>query len=86
MMEDKNSNWRETLNREWMHDFPSLTTEQVNKLLQNIFYQIFLIELDEIDYRVITNENGMRVRFDIEGTAYKDGSTILEDEDIDEEE
>jgi hypothetical protein len=79
----ENNDWRDTLNREWMHDFPSLTSEQVNKLVQTLFYQLFLIELDEIDFRVSTNEYGMRVRFDLEGVAYRDSSKLKNDNDED---
>jgi hypothetical protein len=75
-MNEQENNWRETLNKEWSKDFPTLSTQEVQKILRLAFYQLFLIEIDSIKIVSDIDRNGHYVKFEIEGEAYMDGANI----------
>lgn len=84
MSEHRPENWREILNKEWSKDFPTLTNEEIQKVIIMAFYQLFLIEVDNIRITSDIGSGGHYVKFEIEGEAYRDGANL--EEDIDEEE
>lgn len=80
------NNWREVLNKEWSKTFPTLTSQEVQKIIRLAFYQLFLIDVDSI--KIISNidAGGHYVKMEIEGEAYLDGADIeMHEEDIEEE-
>jgi hypothetical protein len=83
-MSEKPSNWREILNKEWSKDFPTLTNEEIQKIIIMAFYQLFLIEVDNIKIISDIGSGGHYVKFEIEGEAYRDGAN-LEEHDIEED-
>jgi hypothetical protein len=78
-------NWREVLNKEWSKDFSTLTNQEVQKLIKLAFYQLFLVEIDEIQIANTINSTGHYVRFILEGEAYRDGANV-QNYEINEEE
>lgn len=82
---EMNNNWRESLNKEWSKDFPTLTTEEVQKMLRLAFYQLFLIELNSMKITSEIDSYGMQVKFVLEGEAFKDGANGYTEDDIEED-
>lgn len=80
-----NNNWRESLNKEWSKDFPTMTTEEVQKMLRLAFYQLFLIELNSIQIKSEIDSYGMNVKFVLEGEAFRDGANMNYSEEETEE-
>lgn len=80
-----NNNWRESLNKEWSKDFPTMTTEEVQKMLRLAFYQLFLIELNSIKVSSEIDSYGMNVKFVLEGEAFRDGANMNYSEEETEE-
>lgn len=78
--------WRESLNKEWSKDFPTLSLNEVQKIIGLAFYQLFLIEVDSIKVISDINSGGHYVRFEIEGEAYRDGANLPHSELIQNEE
>lgn len=75
-MSEQENNWRETLNKEWSKDFPTLSTQEIQKILRLAFYQLFLIDIDSIKIISDIDTQGHYVKFEIEGEAYMDGANI----------
>jgi hypothetical protein len=79
-MSEQPSNWREILNREWSKDFPTLSVNEIQKIIELAFYQLFLIEVDSIKIISDINSDGHYVKFEIEGEAFRDSANITSSE------
>jgi hypothetical protein len=80
-MENNEQHWREILNKEWSKDFPTLTAQEIQKMIRMAFYQLFLIEVDHIKIISDIGSGGHYVKFEIEGEAFLDGANIEEFEE-----
>lgn len=67
-------------NKIWNKDITSMTQEDIQLAISNLFYQIFLVDIDALNYTIKTNEDGCRVKFILEGLAYKEMSLDSEDD------
>jgi hypothetical protein len=76
MSEHEKDNWREILNKEWSKDFPTLSTKEVQKMIILAFYQLFLIDVDNIKITSDIGAGGQYVKFEIEGEAYMDSANV----------
>ena len=83
MSEHEKDNWREILNKEWSRDFPTLSNQEIQKMIILAFYQLFLIDVDNIKITSDIGVGGQYVKFEIEGEAYMDPANGV---DTDEEE
>lgn len=73
---ENNNNWRDVLNKEWSKDFPTLSTQEVQKIIRLAFYQLFLIEVHSIKIISDIDTQGHYVKFEIEGESYLDGANV----------
>lgn len=78
------NNWRDILNKEWSKSIPTLTTEEIQKMITLAFYQLFLVEVHAIKITSDIDSNGHYITFNIEGEAFKDSidEYIEEDEEV----
>lgn len=67
---------KEMASKLWSKDVASLTTNEVMDLVNNIFYQMFLIQVTAVNYAIKTDESGTFVKFVIDGEAYLDEKSI----------
>lgn len=82
MQNNQDKNWNnhfnDILTREWKNDFASLTNAELTLLLQNVFYQLFLIEINSVEISSKQNEFGNFVKFEISGEAFRDPEKLEE--------
>lgn len=61
---------KEIMSKLWNKDITSLTQSEIQMLIGNMFFQLFLIDVDSIEYTIKTDEFGCRVEFNIKGDAF----------------
>lgn len=79
------------MSKMWHHDIFSLTNREIHKLIENLMYQIFLVQVTNVSVETKIDELGGGVNIHIEGIPYMDEQNLsesdydVEDEDYDEE-
>lgn len=92
---EMNEHINDILSREFKGDFASLTHDEVRQKIYNMFYQMFLIDVESM--KIIVNDDfaGSHVSLAITGTLLRDADnlkdaditeTYMEIEDIEEDE
>lgn len=60
-----------------------MTNQEIMDLVGNMFYQMFLVEVDSFNFGLSSGASGTRVKFIIEGDAFRDETTLTEQEKAD---
>lgn len=87
--QNSNENWKDIIDTS---DFTSLSQDEINLKLQNIFWQMFLIQVDKVSVLATTDEYGQYVTITVQGESYRSGEDLQQflveqddDEDYDDE-
>jgi hypothetical protein len=79
---EMNDHMKEMMSKLWSKDITSLTMQEINDLICNMFYQIFLVDVHHVQFKTDTGVNGCTVEFFIQGEAFKDEANIDVSDDI----
>lgn len=85
--DEMNSHNKDIQSKKWHHDIMSLTNEDINLILSNLLYQTFMVEVDNINLAINTNESGCHVNISLSGEAYRDSENVnyLDEDEYEEE-
>lgn len=64
------------LSKMWSHDIFSLTNREIHKLIENIMYQMFLIQVMDVSIETRIGEDGDSVDIKIKGIPYIDENNL----------
>jgi hypothetical protein len=84
-MDNNDNPYLDFMNKKWSHDLLSLSNEEIRMHIQNLFYQMFLIDITNFNMKINFNEDSCHVTFNISGEALHDSNnpTDLEYDECD---